>query len=211
MESLKIFKPTTKPTSTTVMDANYEDDESIGRVESVTIVAPVPSMASSSNNFLFSGSPPSSILYALEVSVQEEEEKGGRGGEEGGRGPAVFGRESSWAAAAAGLNRVTSVAYETTQNVLHRVARKLSQLEVLKPVEDLDKSPYEDEKPTMQSFYRTIFNSLPMLFLALLLITIAEDQSIKQDKARGHEFIAIWPIFYEIISAYGTVGLSYGR
>jgi len=92
------------------------------------------------------------------------------------------------------------------------VSRRLSRINVLRPVvDDLDSSPFKESKADTTTMYGLISRDLPMLFLALFLICISDDNAIRRDIENGINRIAIWPIFYEVISAFGTVGLSYGK
>lgn len=51
----------------------------------------------------------------------------------------------------------------------------------------------------------------PLLLLALFVISIAEGEHIQQDRySAAGAALSLWPIIFEIASAYGTVGLSLG-
>jgi Trk-type K+ transport system membrane component len=65
------------------------------------------------------------------------------------------------------------------------------------------------EPPTLLVQTRNIISrDLPMLFVALVLITIAESSKIGLTDTTGR--LGVWPIFFEVVSAFGTVGLSLG-
>ena len=94
-----------------------------------------------------------------------------------------------------------------------QVARHISNIDFLRPLDDADVSPFKEGKAANNTAtaYGLASRDLPMLFLALFMICISDDNSIRKDVENGIQYIAIWPIFYEVISAFGTVGLSYGR
>jgi len=79
------------------------------------------------------------------------------------------------------------------------------------PQQDPYASPFVAQKADATTLYGMVSKPLPLLFLALFLICIAEDGAIQREENKGIYRIAIWPIFFEIISAFGTVGLSYGK
>lgn len=62
--------------------------------------------------------------------------------------------------------------------------------------------------PTMQQQMKGLVSrDLSMLFIALLCIAIAESPAIRDDHA---DRMGVWPIFFEIVSGFGTVGLTLG-
>jgi Trk-type K+ transport system membrane component len=52
-----------------------------------------------------------------------------------------------------------------------------------------------------------LFRDLPLLFAALLLITIADSATIEGDAEKR---ITVWSILFDIVSAFGNVGVSLG-
>ncbi len=52
-----------------------------------------------------------------------------------------------------------------------------------------------------------ISRDLPILFIALFLVCISEDDNIRND---GTKALNIWSILFELVSAFGTVGLTLG-